>query len=53
MASRAGKTFVEAIDFEMASERVMAGLEKKMLLSPEEKKTIAIHESGIFKLFNN
>ena len=30
----------------MASERVLAGLEKKNLLSDEEKKTVAVHESG-------
>jgi len=33
LASRSGKSFVEAIDFGMASERVMAGIEKKMYLS--------------------
>lgn len=46
LASRAGKEAVEVIDFELASERVMAGLEKKINLTLEEKKTIAIHESG-------
>ena len=30
----------------MASERVMAGLEKKNFLSIEEKKIVAFHESG-------
>lgn len=30
----------------MASERVMAGLEKKQTSSDEEKRIIAIHESG-------
>lgn len=30
----------------MATERVIAGLEKKNLLSEEERKTVAIHESG-------
>jgi AFG3 family protein len=30
----------------MASERVMAGIEKKKLISEEERKTVAYHESG-------
>lgn len=30
----------------MASERVLAGLEKKNLLSEEEKRRVAVHESG-------
>jgi AFG3 family protein len=30
----------------MAAERVMAGLEKKSIISPEERKVIAYHESG-------
>ncbi len=35
------------IHFEQAIERVIAGLEKKSLvLSPEEKKTVAYHEAG-------
>ena len=46
LAARHNKPHVETIDFEMASERVLAGLEKKNLLSEEEKKTVAIHESG-------
>jgi len=46
LASRKEKSFVEAIDFELASERILAGLEKKMHLSDTEKRTIAIHESG-------
>lgn len=46
LASRKNKNFVEAIDFELASERILAGAEKKMHLSLEEKRTIAIHESG-------
>ncbi len=33
MAARKNKDFVETIDFEMASERVVAGLEKKGLVS--------------------
>ncbi|CAD8208329.1 unnamed protein product [Paramecium pentaurelia] len=46
MAARANKTYVDAHDFEMASERVMAGLEKKRIISEEERKTVAFHESG-------
>lgn len=30
----------------MAAERVMAGIEKKRIISEEERKVIAYHESG-------
>ncbi|CAD8112255.1 unnamed protein product [Paramecium sonneborni] len=46
MAARANKIYVDSNDFEMASERVMAGLEKKRIISEEERKTVAYHESG-------
>ncbi len=46
LAARKGKKFVETIDFEMASERIMAGLEKKKFLTEKERKVVAIHESG-------
>lgn len=46
LAARKDKTFVESIDFELSSERVMAGLERRKLISSEEKKTVAYHESG-------
>ena len=46
LAARQNKLFIESHDFEMASERVMAGLEKKNFLSIEEKKIVAFHESG-------
>lgn len=46
LAARRNKPHVETIDFEMASERVLAGLEKRNLLTDEEKKKVAIHESG-------
>lgn len=46
LAARKNKRFVETIDFEMASERVLAGLEKKRIISKEERKVIAVHESG-------
>lgn len=34
------------MDFELATERIIAGLERKSMMSPEEKKTVAVHESG-------
>ncbi|KIX10286.1 uncharacterized protein Z518_01368 [Rhinocladiella mackenziei CBS 650.93] len=47
IAARANATSVEMIHFEQAIERVIGGLEKKSLvLSPEEKKTVAYHEAG-------
>jgi AFG3 family protein len=46
LAARKNKIFVEAIDFEMASERVTGGLEKKRIISEEERRVIAYHESG-------
>lgn len=46
LAARKNKKCVETIDFEMASERVIAGLEKKKIISDEEKRIVAIHESG-------
>jgi AFG3 family protein len=46
MAARANKLYVDSNDFEMASERVMAGLEKKKIISEEERRTVAFHESG-------
>lgn len=33
-------------DFEMATERVIAGIERKMPQSQEERKTVAYHEAG-------
>ena len=46
MAARNNKEEVEGIDFEMASERVIGGLEKKRIVSEEERKIVAVHESG-------
>ncbi len=46
LAARKDKKFVETIDFEMASERVMAGLEKSKSISVEETKIVAYHEAG-------
>jgi cell division protease FtsH len=47
LAARKGKDAVEMEDFEQAIDRVIAGLEKKnKIISPEEKKIVAYHESG-------
>ena len=47
IAARLGADSLELKHFEMAIERVIAGLEKKSrVLSAEEKQTIAYHESG-------
>ena len=45
-AARKNKEFIEAIDFELASERIIAGLERKKLVTGHEKKLVAIHEAG-------
>ncbi|KAI9749761.1 MAG: Mitochondrial inner membrane m-AAA protease component [Chaenotheca gracillima] len=47
IAARTSAQRVEMIHFEQAVERVVGGLENKSLvLSPEEKKTVAYHEAG-------
>jgi len=47
IAARKGKDSVEMEDFQDAVDRVIGGLEKKnKIISPEEKKIIAYHESG-------
>ncbi|KAK0720445.1 peptidase family M41-domain-containing protein [Lasiosphaeris hirsuta] len=47
IAARANANTVEMIHFEQAIERVVGGLERKSLvLSPEEKRTVAYHEAG-------
>lgn len=47
IAARLGDDEIDHKHFEMAIERVIAGLEKKSrVLSVEEKKTVAYHESG-------
>jgi len=46
VAARSSKDRVEPKDFELAVERIMAGLEKKTIIKEEEKRIIAIHESG-------
>ncbi|KKY28239.1 putative cell division protease ftsh [Diplodia seriata] len=47
IAARFQAEHVEMKHFEQAIERVIGGLEKKsMVLSPEDKKTVAYHEAG-------
>ena len=47
LAARKDKEVVEMDDFEQAIDRVIAGLEKKnKIISPEERKIIAVHEAG-------
>lgn len=46
LAARNNKLEVDAIDFEMATERVIGGLEKKKIISHHEKKVVSYHESG-------
>lgn len=47
LAARRGKDRVQMKDFQDAIERVVAGLEKKnKLISPQERKIVAYHESG-------
>lgn len=41
-----GKTTVDSKDFEMATERVLGGVERKTLVTAEERKVVAVHESG-------
>ena len=46
LAARENKERVQMVDFEKASERILAGLETKRTLSKEERKTVAYHEAG-------
>jgi cell division protease FtsH len=47
MAARRGKDKVEMIDFEDAKDKVMMGAERRsMIISDEEKRITAYHESG-------
>jgi cell division protease FtsH len=46
-AARADKKQVEMTDFEMAKDKVLMGVERRsMIISEEEKRVIAYHESG-------
>jgi cell division protease FtsH len=47
LAARKGKAAVEMADFDEASDRIVAGLEKKTrVMNPNEKETVAYHEAG-------
>ena len=46
LGARRNKKVVSSEEFEAAAERVMAGLEKKKIMSEEERRVVAIHESG-------
>ena len=46
LAARKNKHAVEMSDFDEAIDRLIAGLEKKRVMSARERETIAYHESG-------
>src|SRR5215471_9021383 len=46
LAARRDKTSVDRRDFDEAVDRIVAGLEKKRVISDKERKIIAYHESG-------
>jgi cell division protease FtsH len=46
LAARHDKTTVEMSDFEEAIDRLVAGLEKKRVMSDKEREIVAYHESG-------
>jgi cell division protease FtsH len=46
LAARKDKTAVEMKDFDDAIDRIVAGLEKKRVMSDKERKIVAYHESG-------
>ncbi len=46
LAARIDKTSVGPEDFESAIDRLIAGLEKKRVMSDKERKIVAYHESG-------
>ena len=46
LAARADKTAVGVKDFESAIDRLVAGLEKKRVMSSKERQIVAYHESG-------
>jgi cell division protease FtsH len=46
LAARRDKTMVELKDFDEAIDRVIAGLEKKRVMSDKERRIVAYHESG-------
>src|SRR5688500_17874135 len=46
LAARQNKVAVEMSDFNDAIDRLIAGLEKKRVMSVHERETVAYHESG-------
>ena len=46
LAARKDKTSVEMVDFDEAIDRLIAGLEKKRVMSRKEREIVAYHESG-------
>ena len=46
LAARKDKTAVEMKDFDDAIDRIIAGLEKKRVMSDKERQIVAYHESG-------
>ncbi len=46
LAARRDKTAVDMRDFDEAIDRVIAGLEKKRVMSDKERRIVAFHESG-------
>jgi len=46
IAARTDMPAVGLSEFEQATERVMAGIEKKSIMTPAERKTVAYHEAG-------
>jgi cell division protease FtsH len=46
LAARKNKPQVEMRDFDDAIDRVIAGLEKKRVMSPREREIVAYHEAG-------
>jgi cell division protease FtsH len=46
LAARNNKPHVEMKEFDEAIDRVIAGLEKKRVMSPHEREIVAYHESG-------
>jgi AFG3 family protein len=45
-AARKDKTSIDLSDFEAATDRVIAGLESKRIMTPEDKRVVAYHEAG-------
>src|SRR5688500_5067656 len=46
LAARKDKTAVDMLDFEEAIDRLIAGLEKKRVMSTKEREIVAYHEAG-------